>query len=75
MKDINELEYLQRRATKFILNDFISDYKTRILKLRLLPLMCIFKLSDIMFFIKSIKCQTNRKKIHPSWWRAECGPD
>ena len=49
MKDINKPEHLQQRATKFILNDFISDYKTRLLKLKLLPLMCIFKLSDIVF--------------------------
>ena len=58
MKDINKLEHLQRRATKYILNDFISDYKTRLLKLQLLPLMYIFELSDIMFFIKSIKRPT-----------------
>ena len=60
MKDI---EHLQWRATKFILNDFISDYKTRLPKLKLLPLMYIFKLSDIMFFIKSIKCPTNSFNI------------
>ena len=59
IKDINKLEHLQRQATKFILNDFISDYKTRLLKLRLFPLMYIFELFDIMFFIKSIKCPTN----------------
>ena len=63
MKDINKLGHLQQRATKFILNDFISDYKTRLLKLRLLPLMYIFELSDIMFFIKSIKCPTNSFNI------------
>ena len=63
MKDINKLEHLQQRATKFILNDFISDYKTRLLKLNLLPLMYIFELSDIMFFIKSIKFPTDSFNI------------
>jgi len=33
MKDINNLELLQRRATKYILNDYASDYKTRLVKL------------------------------------------
>ena len=50
VKDINNLEHLQRRATKYILNDYIFNYKTRFLKLELLPLMYTFELSDIMFF-------------------------
>ena len=49
MKDINKLEHLQRWATKFILNDFISNYKIRLFKLKLLPLMYIFEHSDIIF--------------------------
>ena len=63
MKDINKLEHLQRRATYYILNDFISDYKTRLIKLQLLPLMHTFQLSDIMFFIKSIKSLTDSFNI------------
>ena len=47
MKYINKLEHLQWQATKFILDEYISDYKTRLLKLKLLPLMHIFELSDI----------------------------
>ena len=46
---------VQRRATKYILNDFTSDYKSRLIKLQLLPLMHIFDLSDIILFIKSYK--------------------
>ena len=64
VKDISNLEHLQRRATKYILNDYISDYKTRLLKLELLPLMYTFELSDIMFFIKSIKNPTSSFNIH-----------
>ena len=39
----------------YIQNNFTSDYKTRLLKLQLLPLVYTFDLSDIMFFIKSYK--------------------
>ena len=49
------LERVQRRATKFILNDFTSDYKTRLRSLNLLPLMMTFELQDLIFFIKAIK--------------------
>ena len=55
LKDINILENVQRRATKFILNDFISDYKSRLLTLHLLPLTMMYELNDILFFIKSLK--------------------
>ena len=41
IKDISCLEQVQHRATKYILNDFSSDFKTCLLKLNLLPLMYI----------------------------------
>jgi len=63
MKDINNLELLQRRATKYILNDYASDYKTTLFKLELHPLIYIIKLSDITFFIKSIKNPTSSFNI------------
>ena len=53
LQDITILEQLQRRSTKFILNDYQSDYKTRLIKLNMLPLMYYCGLSDILFFIKS----------------------
>ena len=55
IQDISALERIQRRATKCILNDYISDYKTRFIKLNLSPLMYTFDLCDILFFIKSMK--------------------
>ena len=55
VKDIKLLEDVQRRASKFILNDYTSDYKTRLLQLSLLPLSMIYELNDICFFVKSIK--------------------
>ena len=50
-KDIKLIENVQRRATKFI-NDYSSVYKSRSLKLNLLPLTMIY---DICFFVKSLK--------------------
>ena len=35
--------------TKFILSDYISDYKTRLKKLSILPLMYTYEIADIMF--------------------------
>ena len=58
IKDIVLLERLQRRATKFILGDYTSAYRERLIKLQLLPLMMVLELSDIMFFIRSIKNPT-----------------
>ena len=46
---------MQRRATKFILSDYVSNYKTRLLRLGILPLMYTLDLYDIMFFIKVIQ--------------------
>jgi len=63
LKDIRQLEQLQRRATKYILNDYSSNYKSRLLELKILPLMYILDICDIMFFIKSLKSPTNAFNI------------
>jgi len=55
MKDILIIEQIQQRATKDLLNDFVSSYKTRLIKLKILPLMYLFELQDLLFAIKSIK--------------------
>ena len=55
LKDIRSLEQIQRRATKFILQDFSSDYKTRLIKLNMLPLMHWLELQDVMFLVKCFK--------------------
>ena len=52
IKDIIILEKIQRQATKFILSNFNSDYRTRLLKL---PLMYILNLYKVLFFIKALK--------------------
>ena len=63
MKDILNIERVQRRATKYILNDYTSSYKTRLIQLNLLPLMYLFELHDILFAIKSLKTPTIQFKI------------
>jgi len=63
MKDIMSLERVQRRATKFILNDYSSNYKYRLVKLGMLPLMCVYELANIMFFIKSLRCPNSSFSI------------
>ena len=57
-KDIILLERVQRRATKYILSDYTSDYKTCLIKLNLLPLMYIYELLDILFL--------SNRSIHPT---------
>ena len=52
---ITLVEQIQRRATKFILNDYNSSYFDRLKKLNLLPLMYIFELNEVLFAIKSLK--------------------
>ena len=40
-------------------SDYTSDYKSRLIKLQLLQLMYVYELSDILFFIKSVKSPNN----------------
>ena len=57
-QDIVLLERVQRRATKWILSDFHSDYKSRLSALNLLPLMMTLELYDLSFFLKSFHSPT-----------------
>ena len=49
LKDISILERIQKRKTKYILNDYHSPYKTRLIQLDVLPLMYQYELSDLLF--------------------------
>ena len=49
------LEKIQRRATKYILSDYVSDYKCRLTSLGILPLMMFFELQEVVLFVKSLK--------------------
>ena len=51
LKDINPIEQIQRRATKYILNDYTSDYRSRLITLNLLPMSMLLELNDICFFV------------------------
>ena len=63
LSDIHLVEKVQRRATKYILQDYISECKQRLIQLRLLPVMYIYDLADIMFFIKSLKFPNSKFNI------------
>jgi len=48
---------------KFILFDYISDYKTRLIKIGILPLMYTFEIVDIIFFSNSVKNPSTKFNI------------
>ena len=54
LNDMEALEKIQRRATKYILSDYISDYKTRLTWLGILLLTYVFEIADIMFLTDQI---------------------
>ena len=55
LKDVALLESVQRRSTKWISDDYKSDYKSRLKALHLLPLMMVYELNDLSFFLKSLR--------------------
>ena len=55
LKDIQSIERIQRHATKYILKDYQSDYRSRLLSLNMLPLMYWLDLQDIVFLVKCLK--------------------
>ena len=62
------IEDVQRCATIFILNDYVSDYRTRLLKLHILPLSMLYELNDMFFFCCCCCCcqipQTSIQLLH-----------
>ena len=56
LKDIMKLEQIQRRVLNiFLMISYSSDYKSRLVHLRILPLMMQLELHDIMFFLRCLK--------------------
>ena len=55
ISDIGQLESVQRRATRYISKCSSHNYKERLTDINLLPLMMIYEISDIIFFVKCIK--------------------
>ena len=68
IKDIESIEKVQRRATKFILSSISSqydilDYKQRLHLLQLLPLMYWYEIQDILFLVNCLKSPTDHHQI------------
>ena len=63
LKDIINLEKIQHRATKYILNDFTCDYRSHLIAVNILPLMMQLELYNAMFFIRSLKGPTDAFNI------------
>ena len=57
--DIKNLGTVQRRATKYIVNNPNMDYRARLIHLNMLPLMMQYEITDIMFLIKSLNNATD----------------
>ena len=55
LKDIKNLERVQQRATKFILQVTGLNYRERLLQLELLPLSMWLELQDILFLVRNLK--------------------
>ena len=51
LKDIKLLASVQRRATKWILNNYCMEYMSRLQSLHLLPFMMQLEVYDISFFL------------------------
>ena len=75
IKDILKMARIQRRATKYILGGYISGYKIHLgwlhiglhvaphIHLDLLPLVSEFEITDILFFIRSLKSSASHFDI------------
>jgi len=47
-----------------LLNDYTSDYRTHLIKLKLFPFMYLLDITNVMFFITSLKFPTSSFNIH-----------
>ena len=57
--DIKQLESVQRRATRFIVNNRHLSYKECLANLALLLLMMQFEIANILFFVRLMKNQNS----------------
>ena len=63
LKDIICLERVQCRASKFVLHNYTIDYKSRLISLKLLPLMYWLEIQDVLFLLKHIKLPADNFNI------------
>ena len=71
-KDIATLQRVQHRATKYILHNYVTDYRTRLTSLQLLPLMCWLEVLDILFLVKFLQDKNNTITIFKFISFVEC---
>ena len=64
VKDILSIECVQRHATKYILHYSNLDYQSRLVTLKLLPLMYWLELQDVLFLIKCLKDENDTMNIY-----------
>ena len=64
LTDIKNLERIQRRTTKYILNNYTNDYKSRLMNLNILPLMYTYEIADTLLLIKSIRNHSSSFNIN-----------
>ena len=57
------LSVLASSCSKYILNDYYKDYRTRLISLHLLPLMYWLELQDLMSLVKCFKHPTDEFDI------------
>lgn len=55
IKDITNLERIQRRATRYITGHSSPSYRDRLISLHLLPLMYFYEYLDILLLVQSLK--------------------
>ena len=63
MSNTPSIEKVQRRASKYILGDRGSDYRSRLITLNLLPLMYWLELQDLIFCVKSLQSPSDNFNI------------
>ena len=62
-KDVMPLERVQRRATKWVLSDYVSNYKYHLVSLSILPISYWLEILDVMFLIKCLQDPTDSLNI------------
>ena len=64
VKDFLAIEKIQRRTTKYILGNYVVEYKTRLISLNMLPLMYWLDLQDLLFVTKCLQDPKDTIRIH-----------
>ena len=63
IRDIKSLEQIQKRITKCIIANQSLDYKSRLAKLAILPLVYFYESQDLLFLVKCLLDPDDRMNI------------